>query len=420
MAHRVPSLSATGRGFRDFATYGEARFMLDSVPMSGSERNLVEGGHSRSRGAPCGDRAQIRSAASSCLALFALACAEPGSDRTDRASAVSDGGGGCPTSSGATLVLEVPADLEMGELHLASGSAYFAQWPRTATIADPSTIFAVRLPCGAPLPVSEGGRVIDVSNGYAYWGNASGIFRVLLTSGSKALLARITSEPTLLEVVGQSVFFADATGSIYRVPIDGGTPVLLASSIPSIAGIAASDQNVYVTSFVEPKYNPLLDGGWGPQNTGSLWSAPVSGGGEATLVESNQQEPAEVVVSADSVYWIDGSTSGIDSPNSDGSIMQRPLAGGAATRLVTGETGPHNLSLQGDTLYWMNMWMGGSAIRKFVLPNGPATDAVNRTILPSGNYGGGFAVDEQRLYWGAWTIEGTTIAGTDQVWSFPR
>jgi hypothetical protein len=79
-------------------------------------------------------------------------------------------------------------------------------------------------------------------------------------------------------------------GTILAAPLAGGTPITLGAGDP--AGIAVDDTNVYWTTAP-------FDGG-----TGSLIRVPKQGGVAVTLA-AGQNDPGSVAVDAQRVYWTD-------------------------------------------------------------------------------------------------------------------
>jgi hypothetical protein len=115
---------------------------------------------------------------------------------------------------------------------------------------------------------SSGGTQFTVASGSAvYWG-----------------LALDETAAYLIEGDGSGA------GTILAAPLAGGTPLTLGAGDP--AGIAVDDTNVYWTTAP-------FDGG-----TGSLIRVPKQGGVAVTLV-AGQNDPGSVAVDAQRVYWTD-------------------------------------------------------------------------------------------------------------------
>jgi hypothetical protein len=163
-------------------------------------------------------------------------------------------------------------------------------------------------------------------------------------------------------------------GAVWKIPINGGCPQLLAGQQEHPHGIASDGTNVYYANY-------------GTTNVlGGVYSVPV-GGGTPTPIATTQAAPLDVVVDANNVYWTDsgdgsvwksnktgtpnpvrlvnGAGQGhasylrVDSTNvyytdhSTGAVYRVPIAGGnAAAMTTTGVTGVGHIAIDSTTAYF--------------------------------------------------------------------
>jgi len=72
------------------------------------------------------------------------------------------------------------------------------------------------------------------------------------------------------------------------VPLGGGAPTILASGLPSAAGIAVDATSLY----------------WTIWSDGTVMKVAL-GGGAPTILATGQSSPGDIAVDATSVYWTD-------------------------------------------------------------------------------------------------------------------
>jgi sugar lactone lactonase YvrE len=133
-------------------------------------------------------------------------------------------------------------------------------------------------------------------------------------------------------------------------------------------------------------YNLTVSGStvyWADIDSGAIVSAPVAGGA-ATTILSGLFQPAAVAVDGATIYWTSG----------DGSISKAATSGGAVTTLVPPGAGAENdvIKVSNGQLYWTSLDDGTLST---VSVNGGAV-----TTLASGRSSPfGLAVDATNAYW---------------------
>jgi hypothetical protein len=158
-----------------------------------------------------------------------------------------------------------------------------------------------------------GGFAIDATN--VYWvGPAWGIFATPLAGGQARQVVTTSTPTNALVVNGGSLFWTirlDAPG-LWTVPVSGGIPTQLTPAgfaVPSGstgAGFAVDDASVYWAAIRNSCSS-------GPCNslTGTLWRVP-RGGGTPVTVASGWAAPASdnaaITTDDTSVYWVTGNT----------------------------------------------------------------------------------------------------------------
>jgi hypothetical protein len=228
------------------------------------------------------------------------------------------------------------------------------------------------------------GLAVDGTN--AYWSNrtaGAGVAKVSLDGGTPTVLARCTgaTECMAVAVAGSQVYFAttqmttgdlrqvsvgggDASlltpeesyasgasfalgaGGIYWpsnqsllwVPLDGGAPVPVATSVAA-QGVAVDAFNVYWTDV------------WNGIGASSVMRLSLDGG-SPVAVASQLNSPQAIAVDSTGVYWTDYTTFG--SSGNDGAVYMAPLDGGATVVLATAQSSPMSIAVDATRVYWVN------------------------------------------------------------------
>jgi uncharacterized repeat protein (TIGR03803 family) len=196
-------------------------------------------------------------------------------------------------------------------------------------------------------------------------------------------------------------------GGVFSVPVTGGTPTLLASfngtngQYPE-AGLtlSADGSTLYSTTWEGGAYDH-----------GTVFSVPLTGGSPTVLASfngSNGESPcAGLTLSGNTLYG----TANVGGANNDGTVFSVPVSGGSPTVLASfnGGNGASGLTISGNTLYGTNP--GGGAYGDgtvFSVPVGGGSPTVLASFNGSDGEGpeGGLTLsaDGRSLY-------GTTLQG---------
>jgi hypothetical protein len=290
---------------------------------------------------------------------------------------------------------------------------------------------AIALACGQHAPSS-----IQVAGGIVYFTEYEGgnVWRVPSTGGAPIALATAQDYPWAIVVDDRNAYWlnyanADAlgttvtpAGAVMQVPLDGGTPLPLATGLNGPYGIAVDAANVYFTTA-----------------DGYVMSVPIGGGAPTTLA-ANQDLPAGIAVDQSHVYWANNTGASIlradkqdggslqpiaknepgvlsvavDSANvyfttyaTTGKVLSVPLAGGAVATLAAAQSWPLGITVDDSSVYWTNSGTGAGAVSSVGIDGGAGkllAGTANWTLFQPA----GIAVDSASLYF-------VTLLG-DTVW----
>jgi hypothetical protein len=227
--------------------------------------------------------------------------------------------------------------------------------------------------CWFPLAANVFGLLsIAQDTTHVYFAMGGTINKVPLNGGAVSRLAS-WQDPIDLAVDGSHVYFVTYSGgTVARVPVAGGTPVVLASDQIIPTDIAIDATSVY----------------WairGDDHTqASIMKVPLAGGQPQRLAVS-EYEPIDLAVDGTNVYWA-----------ASGRVMRVPLAGGTPATLALTQGSPLAVALRGDTLYFTSYF--GLASIDGVFAVARAGGNVSPLALDqSGPLG--IAVDMTHVYW---------------------
>lgn len=191
-----------------------------------------------------------------------------------------------------------------------------------------------------------------------------------------------SSMPVGIAVDSTSVYWTDdSSGTVNKVPIQGGTPTTLASGEMEPAFLALDSTSLYWIA--------------GDSNGGFVKKVPLAGGTVTTLATT--RGVAGIALDAQNVYWTDAV---------DGSVMSVPITGGTPTTLTTGENNPTfsigQIAVHGTKLYWTRvesvtapeiMTMPTTGGTPSVFATGPTCPNANLCVPQF------IAVDNSNVYW---------------------
>lgn len=230
-----------------------------------------------------------------------------------------------------------------------------------------SRIDVVRVPldCGpATLLASKEGQD-DVWNSIVagdrlYLEMTDGIYSVPTAGG--ALTTEAATRPLIpgtgptFAVANRTIAWIDENGALWTVAAGSGqAPSALANAPSGDAGlgawtsIAADSANVYATANPAP----VAGDAGGDDGVGSIVSIPLAGGA-ATVIVTGQHIPGQLMVNGATIYWTNSfATHAIDTASSHGPILSLTLPSGAPVTLVSDDTAPSQLTIRGSTLTWI-------------------------------------------------------------------
>ena len=306
--------------------------------------------------------------------------------------------------------------------------------------SNSGTVFSTSVGGGSPTVLASfggseptglsGGLILSGSTlyGTTYYGGASGsnsgtVFSVPLAGGTPTILASfkggatgshpnaglVLSSNTIYGTTGGGGAFGD--GTVFSVPITGGTPTILTSFDTSTGstggGLLVSGNTLYGTS-----------GGGGAFGGGTVFSVPITGGTPTILASFNTAcggSPNPGLILSGSMLY-----------GTNTSVFSVPIIGGTPAILTAfnGTNGyePGQLTLSGNTLYGITAF-GGPGYVSYGAPttNGTvfALDLTKPTPIVSVNgglYSPGSQVGTLTLVAGQVTSNTATFTPTPNGW----
>ncbi|WP_437787598.1 DUF5050 domain-containing protein [Sorangium sp. So ce1097] len=216
---------------------------------------------------------------------------------------------------------------------------YFASGgPEEAETGDRNDGYVYRAKPGATeleamIPADPDPKALWVNDAHVYWASG-GDDDPVLPSAIRRVDKESLEVETLVEVgyavslIGDAstLYFGDGWGEkLYKMPLEGGEPVVLASDAGIPEFLAQDAEHIYWT---------------GGAATNKVYKVAKSGG-EVTVIADNEAEPAGIAVDAAFVYWANVG---------DGGVFKAPIAGGQKTLIHQGVS-MSGLALRGSTLF---------------------------------------------------------------------
>ena len=141
-------------------------------------------------------------------------------------------------------------------------------------------------------------------------------------------------------------------------------------------GLAVNDTSVYWST-----------------TSGKIMTVPLAGG-SATTLATGQNQPEDIAVGTDGVYWVNyfGAT-----------VMKMPLSGGDAIAIASGQGSPSGIAVDASSVYWAN-----GSIMKTSHDGGTVTPVVSGTGVSAWS----LAVSSANVYWiGSGTVMTAPLSG---------
>lgn len=168
--------------------------------------------------------------------------------------------------------------------------------------ADESNLYFVTLDGTLHEISKQGGQIITIGSGvmlntnvaldaeHVYWLGQEGVYRASKRGGDQALLGKLpTGTPSRIVVEDGRVYVATQLASggsaVVALPASGGEAVTIATSPTWAQALATGGDHIY----------------WATAS-GEVWRIPTSGG-TPELLELGQDSPGSLAVDGDSIYW---------------------------------------------------------------------------------------------------------------------
>ncbi|RLB61627.1 MAG: hypothetical protein DRI90_10935 [Deltaproteobacteria bacterium] len=223
--------------------------------------------------------------------------------------------------------------------------------------------------------------VVDANNVYWTIGNPSNsVYRVPLTGGTPVLVVGAQIFPRELALDNGVLYWSNyglspaKNGSIQSYTLPNTGPVAVASALDyGVWGIAVQGDYVY----------------WANQNTNAIYRESISTPNTPQVLTSAQGQPWDVAVDSSAVYWTNYTS---------GDIRRMGLGGGSQHVLATAQGGPLGIAVDATHVYWSNNT--ANQIRRVPVGGGTAETVISALDDPSlvddPSY---VALDSTHVYW---------------------
>ncbi len=258
--------------------------------------------------------------------------------------------------------------------------------------------------------VNMGGVASDGTN--LFWSASNAIWSCPVTgcTGKAKQIAPLTSgNPTPVVIDATHVYFqgfsgyvdAQSSGSILRCPKAGCTgPAEVVAAKPTFSNtaLAIDDQAVYWSTC-------------GGYNCDGQVMRIGKDGSDLRAIGGSHNGPQRLAVTTTTVFWIDGPTNGA---GADGSILSCPLSGcsGPPTVVAANQENPTDIAVDANNVYWTlaGSFFGPGALDGAVLscPLSGCGGAAPTPVATHQPYPMALLVDDCGIYW---SNEGRSDAG---------
>lgn len=225
------------------------------------------------------------------------------------------------------------------------------------------------------------GLAVDATHVYWTSHNNGTVSKVSIHGGTPTSIATGISAPAGIAVDSTAVYWvANTGGNIYKAPLGGGNSTILANAQGGPLSIAVDATHAYWTN-----------------SGGSIMKIPIVGG--TPVVLGTGQTPLGLAVDANYVYWTNGYFG-----STNATVMKVPIDGGVPITLVSGQTRPTGIAVDAAHFYWTNgVGNGADSLQKCLLAGCPGNVstvlASGQQILGFSNLVL-VHVDATHVYWG--------------------
>lgn len=221
------------------------------------------------------------------------------------------------------------------------------------------------------------------------WANATAgagrVFAVPLAGGAVRNVSGLLDTPYHLAAFAGEVYFVDrafspAVYGLYRLPLDGAAPVVVAPGQVRVGGIAVDATGVYWSQG-----GPLATGKSGVRKIapGAATDASVD-----LYVGANNGDVGGVALGTSDMVWADTDT---------GRVMRVGKTGGIATALASSLAAPMRVWLDGSTVYFTEH--GLTTAKDGRLSRVPLAGGAVEVLASSQDHPLGVTCDATHVYW---------------------
>ncbi len=260
--------------------------------------------------------------------------------------------------------------------------------------------------------VLPGGIAVDERSIFCTMQSGS-VIKIPKEGGVPAIFAFGPPRAAGIAVDKLNVYWVSRDGAVLRAPKDGGDPVVIYSGPadplmihvavdvhdiywPSIANkaIMKSVLDVSMASILVEAQEPLgiaVDEEsvyWSEQFAGTIMSVPKVGGSATMLVPPGQGEIFGIAIDATHVYG-----------GSKGSIFKVPKVGGAPVTLSTGVTRPEIVAVDGVNVYWTDAVESTFPSPVSMIMRVSVDGGLSAPMVSKQQAVGFIALDETSVYW---------------------